>query len=166
MLELANASAGRKILIDAPIFIYHFVGRSRSCRYLLERCERGEVPGVTTVLTLAEVAHRLMMIEAVDRRLATPGQVAKKLRRRPEIVRQLRAYRTCVEGITRMGIKIMAIELSTFLRAAELRERHGLLTNDSLFLASALEHEIDAIASADRDFAAVDDVELFQVAGG
>ncbi|HKH49516.1 MAG TPA: PIN domain-containing protein [Thermoanaerobaculia bacterium] len=42
-----------------------------------------------------------------------------------------------------------------------MRTRYGLLTNDSILLATALDHDALAFASADRDFERVDTVQLF-----
>ena len=51
-----------------------------------------------------EVSHRLMMMEAVERRLVTPGNVVRKLARRPDAVRQLVRHEGNVEAIPAMGI--------------------------------------------------------------
>jgi predicted nucleic acid-binding protein len=51
-----------------------------------------------------------------------------------------------------MGIEVVPLDLGTFLRSGECRKAHGLLTNDSLVAASALEHGVSTIASADEDF--------------
>ena len=56
---LEQVRQGVRIFIDAPVFIYHFTGVSAECRDFLKRCESAEIHGVTSVMTLAEVAHRL-----------------------------------------------------------------------------------------------------------
>lgn len=43
------------MLVNANIFIYAFMGRSRQCRQLLERCNSEEVFGVTTAEIVSEV---------------------------------------------------------------------------------------------------------------
>lgn len=146
------------VFVDAPIFIYHFTGASASCRDFLARCELGEVRGVTSAVTLAEVTHRLMTIEAVRRGMVSPGNVPSKLRKRPDLVRELRAYHAQVEKIPLMGIRVEPLELRTLLQAGPLRRSSGLLTNDSLAAATARHLEIRRVASADPDFGAVDDL--------
>lgn len=140
------------MFVDATIFIYHFTGLSRECRELLERCEGGEVEGVTSTTVLAEVAHRLMMIEAVSRRLVEPGNVATKLRAKPAVVRKLSLYQEQVDRIPLMGIDVRPDDMATFHRSRVGRATHGLLTNESMVLASAFETGADAVATADRDF--------------
>lgn len=64
-MTLEEIPAGARIFIDSTIFIYHFTAASPACRTLLERCEAGDVRGLTSTAVLAEVAHRLMMSEAL-----------------------------------------------------------------------------------------------------
>lgn len=158
---LEDVLPGTRILIDAPIFIYHFTGASADCRRFLERCESGEIKGVTSVVILAEVAHRLMMIEAVASALVSPGNVAKKLREKPRVVSRLHLYRERVEKIPLMAIEVESLDLRLFLHSAGLRARHGFLTNDSLLAATADVKGIEAIASADRDFDRLSGVKRF-----
>lgn len=150
-MRIDELPAGSVVFIDSTIFIYHFAGVSEDCRALLERCERGEVHGITSVIVLAEVAHRLMALEAVSRKVVTPGNVAKKLREKPALVRKLSAYQEQVRTIPLMGIDIAPFDLRLLLSSAQLRTRYGLLVNDSLVAAAALDAQAGAIASADRD---------------
>lgn len=159
--KLEQVPPGTRIFIDAPIFIYHFTGVSTDCRRFLERCEQGEISGVTSAVTLAEVAHRLMMIEAVASGQVAPGNVANKLRDRPEVVRTLHLYQEQVERIPLMAVEIEPLDLRLLLSSAALRRRHGFLTNDSLVAATVCDRSIGAIASADRDLERLADVELF-----
>lgn len=62
-MTLDRIPSGTRVLIDSSIFIYYFTGASVDCRACLERCARGDLSGITPVVALVEVAHRLMMIE-------------------------------------------------------------------------------------------------------
>jgi len=73
-LPLLELPAGQTVFIDANIFIYHFTGLSQECSSFLERCERGELWGVTAVHIILEVLHRLMMIEAVTKEAGYTGE--------------------------------------------------------------------------------------------
>ncbi len=57
-------------------------GPSVECREFLRKCKKGELRGITSVTVLAEVTHRLVMIEAVSKRLVSAGNVAQKLGKR------------------------------------------------------------------------------------
>ncbi len=160
-MTLDEIPSGQRVLIDAPVFIYHFTGASLNCRHFLERCERRELKGLVSTLTLAEVTHRLMMIEAVANGHVKAGNVAKKLGRRPEVVRKLTIYSNQVEKIPLMGIQVVPLDLNTLLSAPDLRLRFGLLANDSLVAATAAQHEVQALATADRDFDRVDGLKAY-----
>lgn len=159
---LDDIPSGSHVFLDATIFIYHFTGQSKECRRLLERCESGDLAGATSTGVLAEATHRLMMIEAVSRKLVTAGNTARKLAEHPEIVRQLRVYQEQIDRIPLMGIEIRALDVDGLVRAGEVRRRVGLLTNDSLVVACAELRSIAALATADSDFAAIGTLDVFQ----
>ncbi|HVS00680.1 MAG TPA: PIN domain-containing protein [Thermoanaerobaculia bacterium] len=158
---LAEILAGTRVFLDSTIFLYHFTGVSPQCRGLLERCAAREVRALTSTLVLAEVTHRLMTIEATTRGLVAPGNVVKKLREHPDLIRQLSDYQMQVEKIPWMGIEVVALERRTLAAAGSLRSQYGLLTNDSLLAATALERGAMAFASADRDFERVEGLQLY-----
>ncbi|MBW8874292.1 MAG: PIN domain-containing protein [Acidobacteria bacterium] len=153
---------GQRVFIDASIFIYHFTGASPDCQDLLEDCERGRISGFTSVTALAEVAHRLMTVEAVAKGLVSPGNVVRKLREKPTIVRELHAYQDQVELIPLMGIAVLDLDLEILSVAAGIRYRYGLLVNDSLLAAAAISQGIVAMASGDPDFERVEQLRLFR----
>jgi predicted nucleic acid-binding protein len=154
--------AGRRIFLDAGVFIYHFCCESAQCRRLLERCERGEVLGVTSVIVVLEVTHRLMLAEAARSGGLLPGGVARKLRERPAVVRTLREHRRQVESIPRWGIQVLPADLGRCLRAADVRAETGLLTNDSVIVATMRDVGVTAIATADRDFERVEGLLVYR----
>jgi len=158
---LEKVRSGSRIFIDAPIFIYHFTGASAECRDFLKRCETGDLRGVTSVVTLAEVTHRLMLIEATVKGLVSPGNVVQKLRKKPAVVRELSLYQEQVAKIALMEVETVALDPKIFAASGPLRKSYGLLTNDSLLLSTARSLEISAIASGDQDFARPDGVTLF-----
>ena len=124
-MTLAEIEEGAGVFVDANIFIYHFVGASPECTSLLRRCETGDVQGSTSVLVLAEVCHRLMMIEAVERRLVAAGNVARKLARRPDVVRQLAIHDASIQAIPSMGIEIVGGEEATRRGGPPPQRRYG-----------------------------------------
>jgi predicted nucleic acid-binding protein len=160
-LELDRVPEGERIFVDAPIFVYHFTGVSPACRRFLERCERAELQGVTSVTVIAEVTHRLMMIEAVRGGLVSAGNVAAKLRRHPDAIRSLHVAEEQAGRIPMMGFDVRGLDLHLLTAAAALRRRHGLMTNDSIITATARGEGITSIATADGDFARVDELTVF-----
>lgn len=151
-MKLAGVPSGTSVFVDSTIFIYHFIDGSSQCSAFLERCERGELRGYTSVTVLTKTAHRLMMIEAVTTGLVTPGNAVRKLGQKPALVKKLHLYREQVERIPLMGIEVAPLPIQTFLQSWDLQKRHGFLVNDSLIAAGALALGVAAIASADPDF--------------
>jgi predicted nucleic acid-binding protein len=160
--SLDDVPGGGRVFLDASIFVYHFFRASAQCRRLLERCERRDVAGVTSVVVFNEVSHRLMMMEAVRAGLVSPGGVPGKLRRRPDLVRPLHAHVSQVECIPAWGIEVLPVDLGRSMRAADARASTGLLTNDAIILATMREEAILAIATADSDFRRFDDLQVFR----
>jgi len=161
-LPLPKLPAGQTVFIDANIFIYHFTGLSQECSSFLERCERGELWGVTAVHILLEVLHRLMMIEAVTKGLVTSGNVARKLREKPNVVKQLADYQTQTEAISEMGIEVVGLTSDVLKVSYPYRRRDGLLVNDSLTAAVMEAEGILCLATADLDFTRVEGLRVYR----
>ena len=151
---------GARLYIDANIFVYHFTQDSYECRDMIRRCGRKEIRAFTGTHVLLEVAHRLMMMEAVDSGLVTPGNVPGKLKRRPDLASQLHEYSDSIQFILNIGIEILQVDADLLRMSADLREQTGLLVNDSISLAMMERHDIRAIATNDRDFQRVADLEV------
>ncbi len=159
-MRVSEIQPGARVCLDANIFIYHFCGHSRQATELLLRIEGGQVRGFTTSLVLCEVMHRLMVIEAVSSGIVAGANPARRLRRRPEAVRSLTRYYLDTMRIPRMGVEVIE-EGSNFLTASHpLRTTYGLLTNDSVLVATAIGAGMDVLATADRDFARVSDIQV------
>lgn len=161
-MTLDRVPPASRVFLDSTIFIYHATGASLQCRALLERCEAGDVAGVTSAVVLAEVAHRLMIIEAAAAGLVSGRDVVKKLRARPALVRRLHVYQEQVERIPLMGVDVAPLEAGTLLRSADIRREYGLLMNDSLVVAAAREAGVGHLASADADFRRVKELKLYR----
>jgi predicted nucleic acid-binding protein len=159
-MTLAAIEEGARVFIDANVFIYHFAGASGQCTDLLARCEAGRVRGFTSALVVAEICHRLMTIEAVERKVVTSRNVVRKLAERTELVRQLFRYQAAVEAVPSMGIEIGPLTESIIMQGLRLQQRYGLLTNDSLILSAMLRNGIHILVSADRRFEAISEIDV------
>lgn len=153
---------GETIFIDANIFIYHFTGVSSECSHFLSRCESGLLKGITTVHILLEVLHRLMMLEAVSKGFVEAGNVARKLKERPDIVKNLRDYAIYGLQIPEMGVHVFPCGMDDCRYSQQKRESYGLMTNDSVLLASMLSHGCYNLATADAAFDNVKEISIFK----
>ena len=154
-MTLDEIPAGLSVFVDATVFVYHFSGSSLPCRRFLERCESGQLKAVTSAAALVEVSHRLMMLEAVSLGLVSSGNVAKKLRKKPGVVKKLSTYHENVQKIPLMGVEVVPLDLKILWRTSELRFEFGLMMDGSLMASTALEAGLEVMATADKDFQSV-----------
>lgn len=152
--------AGSRCCIDANILIYAEAGYSEQAKALLARCTQATIVGILPFAALLEVCHRLMLIEARATGKLTGSNPARKLASRPELVRRLHVYRTKLEALRDMGLRIAPHSRADFDRALDLQSEHGLLTTDSVILATALRLGTDHLVTTDRAFGPVRDVDV------
>ncbi len=158
---LDDLPSGGTVFVDANIFIYFVTAQSPACRRFVRRLEAREVEGVTGAHVLGEVLHRVMASEAVEKRLITPGNPARKLKEHPEIVRALVEYQRLVDRIPEMGVHVLPVDLEVIQRSRAVRLREGLLVHDSITVAMMEGAGLRAIATADRDFERVVGLEVY-----
>jgi predicted nucleic acid-binding protein len=161
-LALEQVESGTRVFVDSSVLLYHFFRTSDQSRRFLRRCEERDCSGVTSVVVMLEVTHRLMAMEALASGLVPPGHAIRRLQERPDIVRRLSAYATQAAEIPAFGIEVLPADLGVCLRAADVRDRYGLLTNDSVIVATMRDAGVTAIATADRDFERVDGLQVFR----
>jgi predicted nucleic acid-binding protein len=162
--DLMALPPGVRVCIDANIFIYHFTDTplTAACTTFLRRVESGEVQGITSVVILAEVAHRLMMLDAI-RTLGVPARTAvKQLKEHPDLVRQLSLYKVATERVSAFNITVEPVTAAHLRTAQQLSTDHGLLTNDSLTAALMRSLGVTELASNDPDFFLVPGFSVWQ----
>jgi predicted nucleic acid-binding protein len=161
-MQLEDVPNGEQIFVDANILIYHSSGISSACRTFLRRCESKQVEAFTGGHILLEVAHRLMMLEALHKGLISGGQLARKLKEQPEIVKSLREYNHSMRQVPRLGLRVRAVT-SAIVRASEaVRVQEGLLTNDSITVALMRRLGLIAVATYDADLERVGGLRVYQ----
>ena len=159
--RLPNLPAGTDVFLDANVFIYAFAGHSKECHDLLRRCSTEEVVGITTLDVINEVTHRLMLAEAFAKGVIAKGN-ASALKGKWQDVAKLSEYWTLAARIFALNILIAASDESLLHSAQTVRSSHGLLTNDSLILATMNECGIDCLATRDGDFDHVPQLTVFK----
>jgi predicted nucleic acid-binding protein len=162
--DLAALPSGGRVFIDANIFIYHFThtARTAACTKFFQRVEVGDIEGITSVITLAEVAHRLMILEAIQMHGLSPHAVVRKLKEHPVLVQQLSHYKVVTETVPAFNVAVESIT-STHLRTAQgLSGAYGLLTNDSLTAAVMQSLALTDLAMNDPDFSLVPAITVWQ----
>ncbi len=160
-MNLDSIKTGTKVFIDANIFIYHFTGVSNECSNFLTRCEQSDINGITSINVLLEVLHRLMMVEAVRKKLVEPPNIINKLKKHPEKIKELNEYNINTQKIKDMGITVYPISYEMFIKSYPFRLKYGLMVNDSVILASMQEQGIKSLASNDEEFFKIEGLSVF-----
>jgi predicted nucleic acid-binding protein len=153
---------GCKIFIDSNIFIYHFLGRSEPCTALLERAENLEILAFTSVIVMTEVLHKLMIAEAVEKFNVRPIKVLRFFKDHPDSISGLTKCEEAIEEMSEFNIEVLPVGKEAIFESRTFRERHHLLTNDSLNLYAMNINGLKDIATNDRDFERVEWIKVWK----
>lgn len=121
-------------------------------RDLLVRIKRREIAGYTSTHIIAEMAHRLMTIEAMKSFGWPPGQIARRLQKSATDVQRLTLFRRAIQEVPTFDVQLLTIRPSFLDAAAAISQRTGLLTNDAMVVAVMNAHNLVNLASNDADF--------------
>ncbi len=158
-MTLSEIPSDTRVFIDANIFVYHFSGPTEltpTCSAFLRRVEGGNLAAFTSLTVLAEVLHRLMIIEATETLQTEAKQVVRFLKEHPAEVRKLTRHLVVPEKIQAIGVHIIAPTVDDLLASQAFKAGFGFLTNDAINLAVMKSHDLTHLATNDPDFARVD----------
>jgi len=162
---LSEITDDSSVFIDSNIFIYHlakFEKFADSCLDFFQKVEAGKLSGYTSTLVLAEVLHRLMIIEASNKLNLPPKKVLSHLKRNPEKISLLQDHINCHELIETMGITILAVNSRDIEQSNSLKKEYKLFTNDAINLSVIKNNGLTHLASNDSDFERVDFITLYK----
>lgn len=154
-MTFASIASGTAVFVDANIFVYAFAPDPQfgpACEQLLERIELHDVQGFTSSQVLADVAHRLMSLEACATFGWPYAGIAVRMQRHPADVQRLTRFRQALEAILKVGVQIIPLFERHVLAGAALSQQLGLLTNDAVVVAVMQENGLTQIATHDADF--------------
>lgn len=161
-LEIPDHS---EVFIDANIFVYHFAGPTEYtdlCTKFLQRVEDARLLGFTSTLALAEILHRLMIIEATTKLQIDPKAAIHYLKTHSLNVKNLAEHITIPEKIRAFGVKILSIDMEDILNSNKIKKAYGLLTNDAITVAVMNRYNLRNIATNDPDFEQVTDLVVWK----
>lgn len=155
-MNLDDIPVGSLCVVDTNVLIYAEQGVSPQAQRFVRRCSSGELKAVLPQTVWQELAHKLMLAEAMMRGLISGGNPAARLAAKPEAVRGLTLHRAKLKSLLDLGFGFEACQLTDLTeRAFALQEQHGLLTNDAVVLAVAQRLKADALVSSDKAFQSV-----------
>lgn len=156
MNDLASVPPGTRVFVDASVLALHFTGHPKlgpPCRDFLGRCASREIKGYTSVIAASETTHRIIIHEArVRLGFTTSSETVNYLKRHSEVVKGLRQHLAVASTIYHLGIEILPVSYKDLHRGNRVRQQYGLMTNDSLIVATMQRRRLRHLATHDRDF--------------
>jgi predicted nucleic acid-binding protein len=154
-MTFANIPAGETIFVDANVLIYHFTSDLKygaACTQLIKQVELQQLRGLTSAHVLADVAHRLMTLEAMQRLGWPQTGLAVRLRRHHAEIPKLTVFRQAIADLPHLRIQVLPLTQVMVESATLLSQRYELLTDDAVIVAMMQQHGITSLASEDADF--------------
>jgi predicted nucleic acid-binding protein len=155
-MKFVHIPAQAAVFLDANIFIYYFTPDpvfGPECQRLMERISKlQDFFAFTSTHVLSEVAHQLMILEAVQLFGWPLAGITGRLQKHPAEIQKLSRFRQAIDEVPRLGIEVLSLERHLLPLATSLSQLHGLLTNDALTVATVQDQSIVHIASQDADF--------------
>jgi predicted nucleic acid-binding protein len=150
-----DLASGDPVFVDANTLIYHFTNHPKygaACTRLIERIENKELEGFTSSHCLADVAHRLMTIEAMGH-LGWPATgLAARLKKHHAEIPKLSLYQQATAKVGQLGLRVLPVTAHLVVAATTMSQQFELLTGDALIVATMREHSLINLASEDADF--------------
>ncbi len=163
--SLKDFSGREPIFLDANIFLHHAFNTNDLSVQFLSRVEAQDIRAATSALVLEEVFFKLLMQSASNLlQRVTVDKVASALkdkRKRSEIVGPLVHYWKYIESLRGSGMTIVDLKAIDIASAMEVTNSVGLITADATHLSVMKRKGIHHIATADEDFTAIADVEIW-----
>lgn len=160
-VNLDDIPNGSLCVVDTNVLLYAEQGLSVQSKRLLRRISTGDLLGLLPQPVWLELAHKLMLAEAMMLGKISGPNPAKKLAGQPDVVKGLGLYRDKVRALLGLGLGFEPCTREDFLETAfGLQEKYGLLVNDSVVLAVALRMKADVLVTADRAFEKVTELAI------
>lgn len=158
--RLRSIPIGRAIFIDANVFHFYLRGPEdirKECTKFLERVEKEEILGYTSVLVLDELMYKILLRTIEERHEKNPLVIIEHdfeaIGRNSSYVKQAIEL---VLGIN--GLNVLDVTKEDLHNSPDIMESFSLLPRDAVHLSIMLDHGISDIASSDKDFDRVKDL--------
>ena len=146
---------GTIVYVDSNIFIYDATDHPKyaaSCSLFLDRVESGEITGVTSILSINEIVHKLSIIELSTKLKKKPALIIPLIKKDPSLLDNLETPFLAAENIMNMNLEIINLFVPIFIAALEFMKRNRLMSNDAIHVATMKRYGITNIATNDPDF--------------
>ena len=119
---------------------------------LVHLIEQGTLSGFTSTDVLADVAHRLMTLEAIAVNGWPYAGIAARLRKHHHFISKLTIFRQAIASFPQLNIQVIPITQPLLEAATLASQQFELLTGDALVVAVMQAQGLTHLASNDADF--------------
>ncbi len=165
MKLLTNLPPNSIIFSDANILAYFFTRKDELAQVIarfLARSVNAEIKIVTSTAVVADVIHRVMISEVMKAQGIESGRAATYLKKHPDIVKTLPEHLTVPSKLyNQFKINILDVTRVELYSSRVIRAKYGLMTNDSIIVATMQRHKILHLATNDRDFDRVQEIQVW-----
>lgn len=160
-MNLDDIPSASLCVLDTNILLYAEQGLSHQAQRLLRRCSTGDLTCILPQTVWQELTHRLMLAEAMMLGRISGPQPARKLSRQPDVVKRLGLYKDKIQALVNLGLGFEPCTKDDLFEAGfRLQEKYGLLTNDSVILATSVRLRAEVLVTADAVFQKVTELSV------
>ncbi len=163
---LSIIPAGKKVFIDANIFLYEVFDHPRfgeNAYKILKDVENGTIKGITSTLVLDEVLHKMILIEASDKFHISTKDTVSFLKKNPKEIPLLESSWKDIDRIQEIeNLTVCGISPDVFKSSINVAKANMLLTHDALHIAVMKYESISDIASNDSDFGRIEGITIWK----
>ena len=150
---------GARAYLDASVLYWHWAGVGDEqgcpealCVEVVARCAGGSLLGLTALGTVAELVHKVLLLDIRRHTGRDRAHLVPWLKRHPEVVAQAVEHTRVIESLEALGIEIVCNAVGDLQTATAISRQHGLLTNDALIVATMQRLGLSWLATCDDDF--------------
>src|SRR5262245_10244894 len=154
-MTFGQIPVGARVFLDANSLVYHFTNDPKygvACTQLVQQVERGALSGFTSTDVLADVAHRLMTLEAIARNGWPYTGIASRLPQHHDAISRLTIFQQAIAALPQLSIQVIPVTQRLLEAATLVSKQFELLTGDALIVAVMQAHGLINLASNDADF--------------
>lgn len=165
MRHLIDLPSDSTVFVDTNLLSYFYIRKdalAKSVELFLERGSTHDLEIVTSASVVEDVVHRVMVFEAVTKHHVDPARAVNYLKNHPNLVKSLTEHLTIPSRLyNQFNINILGVTRAELHASKTFRSRYGLLTNDSLIVATMQRNNIIHLATNDRDFERVKEIQVW-----
>ena len=117
---------------------------------------------MNTTIERIPAASTVFIAAAIQKGYITANGAVKRLKENPGIVKKLGQDQQAFNSRLEMKVSVLPTNSEMLLRSNAIRSRYGLLVNDSRIVTTMKMNRLKLLASNDKDFSKISDIQLFK----